>query len=71
MSCIFGYKPLWERGRKCYRLTGQDVMQDAAGSFPDQPFAVLQNLGRGYLLKACATQTLPARVKLVKSTHQN
>lgn len=36
-------------------------MRHVAGSFPDQPFVAQQNLGRGCLQKACATQTQPTR----------
>lgn len=36
-------------------------MQHAARNFPGRLSAVQQNLGRGCLQTACATQTLPVR----------
>ena len=36
-------------------------MQHAAGSFPGRLAVARQSLGRGCLLTACATRTLPTR----------
>lgn len=36
-------------------------MQHEAGSFPNRLSVAQQSLGRGCLLTACATQTLPTR----------